>query len=104
MYQIPGFTFVFSYRFTYVVRTHLEAVFRDLWVGRGVTWSPEPHDLAPFYLFHCGHPRSLICDTPMKTEEDLVVSILAACETIQNRPGMFDKCVPQYGTSLHYLL
>jgi hypothetical protein len=104
MYPIPVFTFVFSYHFTYVVRYHLETVFRFLWFGRGVAWPLETYDLAPFDLFHCGHLRSLICDTPMKTEENLVVSILAACEFIHNRPGMFEKCVPQYGTSLHFLL
>ena len=94
---IHGFTYTFSYNFTYVARNHLEAVFRDRWFGRGVAWPLQPHDLVPFDLFHGRHPTSLICDTPMKTEEDLVVSILVACETIQTSPGYWTEG-PQFGT------
>jgi hypothetical protein len=65
--QIPSFTYMFPYDFTYVAINHLEAVFRDRWFGRGVARPLQPHDLAPFDLFHCGLPRSLICDTAMKT-------------------------------------
>jgi hypothetical protein len=60
-----GFTYMFSYNFTYVARNHLEAVFRDCLFGRSVTWPLQTHDLAPLDLFH---PRSLICDTHMKTK------------------------------------
>jgi len=34
---------------------------------------------------------TVICETPAATEQDLAAGILAACGSIQNTPGVFER-------------
>ena len=73
------------------VRNHLNAVFSGRWFGRG-GHTPCPAmspDLIPLDYFLRGYLKSLVFETPMKTDMELVARIAAACDVIQNTLGIF---------------
>ena len=65
----------------------------DRWIGRGssVPWPPRSPDLTPLDFFLWGYVRSLVYETPVESEEDLVARIIAAFEKVQNQSGIFEN-------------
>ena len=43
------------------------------------------------YLFLWGNINNPVYDVPVETAEDLAARILAACETVQNTSGIFER-------------
>jgi hypothetical protein len=68
------------------VRNHLDAAFCDRWIDSGggpVARPPRSPDLAALCFFLRGSLNSLIYETPVETEEDVVARILAPWEATQ---------------------
>lgn len=74
------------------VRNHLDNVFPGRWIGRGgpVAWPPRSPDLTPPDFFLWGHLKSLVYQTPVDSDEELLARILAACDEIRDTPGIFE--------------
>lgn len=97
------------------VRAHLDATFGRKWIGRGgpVAWPPRSPDLSPLDFFVWGHMKSLIYDTPIETEEDLIARIMIAARVIHRRDNnsVYDsmlercnKCIEMGGRQFEQLL
>ncbi|GBN74260.1 hypothetical protein AVEN_73201-1 [Araneus ventricosus] len=58
------------------------------WIGRGgpVAWPPRSPDLNPLDFFFWGHMRSLVCETPVDSAEDLVARIVVVADKINTTP------------------
>ena len=74
-----------------VVRNHFNAVFPGCWIGREgpIPWPARSPDLNPLQLFIWGYLNSLVFETPVETDMELVTRIVAAYDIIQNTSGMF---------------
>ncbi|KMQ84622.1 hypothetical protein RF55_17439, partial [Lasius niger] len=72
------------------VRFLEEQEFGERWIGRTgpVQWPPRSPDLTPLEFFLWGYLKSLVYDTPIKSEEDLMARIMAACEVTQAMPNI----------------
>lgn len=59
------------------VRNHLNDVFQNSWIGRGgpVPWPARSPDLNPLDFCVLGFLKSLVYETPVDTEEELVARI-----------------------------
>lgn len=103
--------------FSHVVREHLDDRFRGRWIGRGsdVNWPARSPDLTPLDFFLWGHMKSLVYETPVQSEEDLVARISVAAEMIQTMPDVFtdvnlnmlrrcNKCIERGGRHFQQLL
>lgn len=103
--------------FSLLVREHLNENFRGCWIGRGgpVAWPARSPDLTPLDYFLWGHMKSLVYETPVESEEDLVARISAAAEIIQAMPDVFshvnlnmlrrcNKCIERGGRHFQQLL
>jgi hypothetical protein len=75
------------------VREDLNARFPHRWIGRGgpVSWPPRSPDLTPLDFFFWGHMKSLVYDTPVESEEELVARIAVASGDIAAMPGIFER-------------
>ena len=75
------------------VRQYLDHTFPNIWIGRygPVPWPARSSDLTPsdFYLY--GHMKSLIYETPVESEMNLVERIVDAARLIVNNPRIFDR-------------
>ena len=73
------------------VCNHLNAVFPGRWIGRGgpIPWPASSPDLNPLDYFLWGYLKSLVFETTVETDMDLVARIVAACDVIQNTAGIF---------------
>ena len=87
--------------FSVDVRNHLNAVFPDRWIGRGgpIPWPARSPDLNPLDYFLWGYLKSLLFETPVETDMELVARVVAACDVIRNTPGIFVRVRPM--SSLH---
>jgi hypothetical protein len=74
------------------VRQHLDQTYPDAWIGRGgsINWPARSPDLTPLDYFLWGHIKSLVYETPVDTEEDLVARIADACGRVQEMPAIFE--------------
>lgn len=79
--------------FAVQVREDLAQRFGHRWIARGgaVSWPPRSPDLTPLDFFLWGHVKSLVYETPVETEQDLIGRITAAFENIQNEQQMFSQ-------------
>ena len=79
--------------FSLAVRDYLNEQFGDRWIGREgpVTWPPRSPDLTPLDFFLWGYMKSLVYETPVESEEDLLARIMAAAQEIQETPGIFER-------------
>ena len=77
--------------FSVDVRNHLNAVFPGRWIGRGgpIPWPARSPDLNPLDYFLWGYLKSLVFETPVETDMELVARIVAACDVIRNTLGIF---------------
>lgn len=70
--------------FSVLVRDHLNATYRNNWIGRGgpVQWPPRSPDLTPIDFFLWGHMKEIVYETPVTDELDLVARIVEAAARI----------------------
>ena len=54
-----------------------------------IPWSARSPDLNPLDYFLWGNLKSLVFETPVETNMELVGRIVAACNVIQDTPGIF---------------
>jgi hypothetical protein len=73
------------------VRRYLDLQFPNRWIGRNgpVSWLARSPDLTPVDYFLWGHMKSLIYETPVELEEDLVARIAVATGNFSEMPGVF---------------
>lgn len=79
--------------YTLDVRQYLNQKFPNRWIGRGgpVAWPARSPDLNPLDFFLWGYVKSLVYDTPIVTQEDLLARVMAACTHVQHIPGIFSR-------------
>lgn len=75
------------------VRQYLDRTYPNRWIGRSgpVPWPARSPDMTPLDFYLWGHMKSLIYETPVETEMDLVGRIVAAAGCIADDPGVFDR-------------
>ena len=73
------------------VRNHLSALFPGRWIGRGgpIPWLTISPDMNPLHYFLWEYLKSLVFETPVETDLELVARIVAACDIIRNIPVIF---------------
>ncbi|EFN71217.1 hypothetical protein EAG_05969, partial [Camponotus floridanus] len=66
-----------SAHFSAIVRNYLDQRFNERWIGRGspIAWPPRSPDLSLLDFFLWGHIKTLIYETPIETEQELVARI-----------------------------
>jgi hypothetical protein len=79
--------------FSVYAREYLDAVFPARWMWSGGTffWPARSPDLNPLDIFVWGHLRCLVYETPVERQDDLLPRIQAACDNIQQTPGIFER-------------
>lgn len=79
--------------FSVLAREYLNQVYPNKWIGRGgpQPWPPRSPDLNSLDFFLWGHIKSLVYTTPIENEDDLINRIIAACNTVRNTPGIFER-------------
>lgn len=103
--------------FSNIVRGFLNANYRRRWIGRGgpVSWPPRSPDLNPLDFFLWGRMKTLVYETPVENEMDLVARIEAAAAAIQEElrgvnllrrslMSRFELCVRVQGGHIEHLL
>ena len=67
------------------------------WIGNGgpIPWPARSPDQNPLHYFLWEYLKSLVFETPVETDKELVARIEAACDIIQNTSGIFVR-VRQY--------
>ena len=75
------------------VRTLLNNTYPGWWIGRGgpVEWPPRSPYLTPIDFCLWGYIKSLVYETPVETEEELIARIVAAFDKVRNTPGIFAR-------------
>jgi hypothetical protein len=75
------------------VREYFDETFGNRWIGRGgpITWPLRSPDLTPLDLFLSGYMQSLVYETPVETQHDIVARIAVAAGIIKEMPGIFQK-------------
>ena len=66
--------------FIRAVRDHLVRRFGQTWIGCGgsIAWPAHSPDLTPLDYFLWGHIKSLVYETPVDSEEELLARVMAA--------------------------
>jgi len=66
------------------VRQYLNETFGNRWIGRygPVTWPPRSPDLTPLDFYLWGHMKTLVYETPVQSEMDLVARVAVAAGDI----------------------
>ena len=70
------------------VRQYLNEKFGNRWIGRygPVTWPPRSPDFTPLDFYLWGHMKTLVYETPVQSEMDLVARVaVAAGDIAQDR-------------------
>ena len=55
------------------------------------TWPPRSPDLNPLDFYFWGHLKSLVYSTPINNVEDLRQRIIDCCNSIKQKPGIFER-------------
>lgn len=73
------------------VRNHLNNAFPNSWIGRGgpIPWPPRSPDLNPLDFGVWGFSKSLVYETPVDTEEELIARIQVAAYELQQKEDIF---------------
>ncbi|GBM71854.1 hypothetical protein AVEN_229352-1 [Araneus ventricosus] len=79
--------------FSLDVRSALDAKFPRRWIGRGgpTHWLARSPDLSCLDFFVWGYLKSLVYESPIDSDEDLVARISVAAGAVREIPGMFEK-------------
>lgn len=99
------------------VRNHLDAVYGQQWIGRGgpVPWPPRSPDLTCLDFFFWGHIKSMVYESPITSEEDLVARLSVAAGSVRDMPDVLtnvrhsmrrrcESCIAVGGRSFEQLL
>lgn len=75
------------------VLEYFDAQFPNRWIGNGgpIPWSAWSLDLNPIDFFLWGHLKSLVYETPVDREDELLPRIQAACEQVRTIPRVFER-------------
>ena len=75
------------------VRGHLTATFSARWIGKGepTAWPARSPDLTSLDFFLWGYIKSMVYETDIYSEEDLVACIVSAAAEIRETPGIFGR-------------
>ena len=67
-----------------------------MWIGRNgpVIWPSRSPDFSPIAYFLWGHMKSMVYETPVESEEDLVARIAVAAGNIAEEPRLLN-CVQE---------
>lgn len=76
-----------------IVREYLNDKFPGRWIGRGgpIPWPARSPDLNPIDFYLWGHLKSVVYETPIDTEDELLPRIQAACHHVRTTPGVFER-------------
>jgi hypothetical protein len=79
--------------FAVAVRQFLDARYPNRWIGRAgpIAWPPRSPDMTPLDFYLWGHVKSLVYETPIESEQDLIGRIVEAFARISETPGVFDR-------------
>lgn len=69
------------------VRHHLDVKYPGRWIGRGgpIPWPPRSPDLSPIDFFLWGYMKSLVYETPVESDTDLVARVVAASGEVETQ-------------------
>ena len=72
------------------MRNHLNVTYPSRWIGRGrpVPWSARSPDLTPLDYFLWGSMKSMVYDTPVMSDENLIVRVNGAIESLTRQPHL----------------
>ena len=73
--------------FSLILRDALTGIYHDRWIGRG---GPVP-DLNSLDFYLWGHLKQLVYGADIPDEETLHRSVMEACKTIRQHPGIFER-------------
>ena len=75
------------------VRGHLTATSGARWIGRSgpTVWPARSPDLTCLDFFLWGYMKSMVYETDVDSEEDLVARIVSAAGRIRETPGIFGR-------------
>ncbi|XP_054713709.1 uncharacterized protein LOC129223166 [Uloborus diversus] len=84
--------------FSIDVRNYLNATFGARWIGCGgpVPWPPRSPDFSSLDYFLWGHLKSLVYETPVDSDDDLVARISAAAAENESVRSAFGRGVGFY--------
>jgi hypothetical protein len=79
--------------FSLVLRAFLNDRFPRQWIGRGgpTEWPARSPDLNPLDFYMWGHLKSVVYTTPANDVMELQQKVVAACEDIRRRNGVFER-------------
>ena len=79
--------------FGVVVQEYLNAHFPNRWIGRGgpISWPARSPDLNPIDFYLWGHLKSLVYETPVDSEAELLPRIQAACDQVRGTPEVLER-------------
>ena len=103
--------------FTRNVRDWLDGVYPNRWIGRGgpISWPARSPDMTPLDFYFWGHLKSMVYETPVTSEIDLIGRIVEASARIRETPGVFERvrqsfrrriegCIEAEGRQFEHLL
>ncbi|KAJ4449343.1 hypothetical protein ANN_00741 [Periplaneta americana] len=66
--------------------------FGEQWIGcsGSIGWSALSPDLTPLDFCVWGHLKSLVYETPIESEDELIAQVLAAADSLQHMPEVFE--------------
>jgi hypothetical protein len=77
--------------FIQILTDNISAVCQGAIMLEPITWPPHSPDLTPLDFFLWGYMQSLMYETPVETQHDLVVRTAVAAGTIREMPGIFQR-------------
>ena len=88
------------------VRNHLNAVFTGGWIGRRgpISWPVRSPDLNTLHYFISEYLKSLLFETPVETDMELVARIVAAYDFIRNTPGILVRMLQNLVRRCHFCI
>ena len=88
--------------FSIAVRQLLDELYSNRRIGRGgpISWPARFPDMTPLDFYLWGHLKSVVNETPVPSEQELIGRTVEGCARIRETPGIFER-VPSTGTSTH---
>ena len=101
-----------------VVHGHLNDTFANRWIGHGgpIAWPPCLPDQTPLDFHFWEYMETLVYETPVEAQQDLVARIKVAAGVVRDMPGIFPrvrydnqaidytKCIEVDGGHIEHLL
>ena len=79
--------------FSYAVPEFLDRTYPNRWIGRGgpVEWPPWSPDLTPLDFYLWGHMKSMVNETPLTLDMDLIARTAEVIARVRDFPGQFER-------------